>query len=215
MTKYAGRDLVLQIAAPNVAGTLTSVASTDLFTTSVTHGFVANDAVVFGSLTGGAGLTIGKRYYVIAAGLTTTVFAVSLTVGGASFDHTTNITAGTVAKFQNVGQVTSLGTAGSSRGLIDASAYGDAWKDYVVGQQDGSEVDVEVALDTLSVGHVAMKTAYDAGVSIRFGMTHVASALDIAFPALITNWERGGDLDGVMKGVGSMKILNPGVTDTP
>src|SRR5262245_38708280 len=119
MTKYAGRDLVLQIAAPDVAGTLTSVASTDPFTTSIAHGFVANDAVVFGSLTGGAGLTVGKRYYVIAAGLTTTVFAVSLTVGGASFDHTTNVTAGTVAKFQNVGQVTTLGTAGSSRDLID------------------------------------------------------------------------------------------------
>lgn len=215
MTKYAGRDLVLQIAAPNVAGTLTSVASTDLFTTSVTHGFVAGDAVVFGSLTGGAGLTVGKRYYVIAAGLTTTVFAVSLTQGGASFDHTTNVTAGTVAKFNNVGQVTSLGNAGSSRDLIDASAYGDAWKDYVVGQQDGSEVDFEVALDNASTGHVAVKTAYDAGVSVRFGMTHTASAFDIAFPSLITKWERGGELAGVMMGAGTLKILNPGVTDTP
>jgi hypothetical protein len=215
MAKYAGRDLVLTITAPNVAGTLTSVASTDLFTTSVVHGFVAGDAIAFGSLTGGAGLTVGKRYYVIAAGLTTTVFAVSLTQGGASFDHTTNVTAGTVAKFNPVGQVTTLGTAGSSRDLIDASAYGDAWKDYVVGQQDGSEVDVEVALDNISTGHVAMKTAYDAGTSTRFGMTHTASGFDIAFPAFITKWERGGDLDGVMKGVGTLKIINPGTTDTP
>jgi hypothetical protein len=215
MTKYRGLDLVLQIAAPNVAGTLTSVASTDLFTTSVAHGFVAGDAVVFGSLTGGAGLTVGKRYYVIAAGLTTTVFAVSLTVGGGSFDHTTNVTAGTVAKFQNVGQVMTLGQAGSSRELIDASAYGDLWKDYVTGQQDGSEIDVEVALDNVSTGHVAMKTAYDAGVSIRFGMSNSLAAFDIAFPALITKWDRGGELDGVMKGTGTLKILNPGVTDTP
>jgi len=215
MTKTAGRDLVLSIAAPNVAGTLTSVASTDLFTTSIAHGFVAGDAVVFNSLTGGAGLTVGKRYYVIAAGLTTTVFAVSTTAGGSSFDHTTNVTAGTVAKFNAVGQVTAMGTAGSSRDLIDASAYGDAWKDYVVGQQDGSEMDIEVALDNTSTGHVAVKTAYDGGVSWRFGMTHTAAGFDVAFPALITKWERGGDLDGLMKGVGTLKILNPGVTDTP
>lgn len=215
MTKYAGRDLVLQIAAPNVAGTLTSVASTDLFTTSVPHGFAVGDAVVFGTLTGGTGLTTGKRYYVIAGGFTTTVFAVSLTVGGASFDHTSNVTAGTVAKFVSVGQVTTLGNAGSSRDLIDASAYGDAWKDYVVGQQDGSEIDVEVALDPALTGQTSVRTAYDAGVPIRFGMTHVASAFDIAFPALITKWERGGERDGIMMGSGSLKVLNPGVTDTP
>lgn len=215
MTKYAGRDLVFYIAAPNVAGTLTSVASTDLFTTSVVHGFVAGDAVFFGTLTGGAGLVTGKRYYVIAAGLTTTVFAVSATLGGASFDHTTNVTAGTVAKFTAVGQVTSLGTAGSTRDLIDASAYGDAWKDYVVGQQDGSEVDVEVALDPVLAGHLAMKTAYTNGVPVTFGMNHAASTFDIAFPGLVTKWQRGGDLDGVMKGEGTVKILNPGVTDTP
>jgi hypothetical protein len=215
MTKYAGRDLVLQIAAPNNAGTLTSVAATDLFTASVAHGFVAGDAVIFYTLTGGAGLTTGKRYYVIAGGLTTTVFAVSLTPGGASFDHTTNVTAGTYAKFNNVGQVTSLGNAGSSRDLIDASAYGDAWKDYVVGQQDGSEVDFEVALDRSTVGHTAVATAYAAGVSIRFGMSHVASAFDIAFPSMITKWEEGGELDGIMMGAGSLKILNPGVTYTP
>jgi hypothetical protein len=215
MTKYAGRDLVFYIAAPNVAGTLTSVAATDLFTTSVAHGFVAGDAVFFGTLTGGAGLVTNKRYYVIAAGLTTTVFAVSATLGGASFDHTTNVTAGTVAKFTAVGQVTALGTAGSTRDLIDASAYGDAWKDYVVGQQDGSEVDMEVALDPVLAGHIAVKNAYNAGVPIIFGMNHAASTFDIAFPGLITKWQRGGDLDGVMKGEGTVKILNPGVTDTP
>lgn len=215
MTKYRGLDLNLQIVAPNNAGTLTSVAATDLFTASVAHGFVAGDAVIFYSLTGGAGLTTGKRYYVIAGGLTTTVFAVSLTPGGASFDHTTNVTAGTYAKFNNVGQVTSLGNVGSTRDLIDASAYGDLWKDYVTGQQDGSEIDFEVALDPASVGHLAVKTAYDAGVSVRFGMTHSPSAFDVAFPCMITKWERGAELDGLLMGAGSLKVINPGVTDTP
>lgn len=213
MTKTAGRDLVLSIAAPPITP-LTSVASTDIFTATA-HGFVAGDAVVFNSLTGGAPLVVGKRYYVIATNLAANTFMVSAIVGGATFDHTTNVTAGAVAKFNNVGQVTALGTAGSSRGLIDASAYGDAWKDYVVGQQDGSEMDFEVALDNTSTGHVAVRTAYDAGVSIRFGMTHTGANFDVAFPALITKWERGGDLDGLMKGAGTLKILNPGVTDTP
>jgi hypothetical protein len=215
MTKFAGRDLVLGIAAPNIAGTLTSVASTDIFTNTGTNGFAAGDAVYFGSLTGGAGLTVGKRYYVIATSLSATTFMVSTTVGGATFDHTSNVTAGTVAKFNLVGQVTTLDTAGSSRDLIDASAYGDPWKDYVVGQQDGDEIALEVALDNTSTGHVAVKAAYDAGLPIRFGMTHTAAGFDIAFPAYVTKWSRGGDLAGVMKGVGTLKVVNPGVTDTP
>src|SRR5439155_22618184 len=123
--------------------------------------------------------------------------------------HTTNVTAGTVAKFNAVGQVTTLGQAGSSRNLIDASAYGDAWADYVVGQQDGEEIPVEVALDNASTGHVAMKSAYIAGVPVTVGMTHVAGALDIAFPAYVTKWDRGGDLTGVLKGTGTIKIVNP------
>jgi len=215
MTKFAGKDLVLGIAAPNIAGTVTSVAATDIFTNTGTNGFVAGDAVFFGSLTGGTGLTVGKRYYVIAGSLSATTFMVSLTAGGATFDHTTNVTAATVAKFISVGQVTALGTAGSTRDLIDASAYGDQWKDYVVGQQDGDEVTVEVALDNVSTGHVAMKTAYDAGLPLRFGMTHTAAGFDVAFPAYITQWSRGADLDGVVKGTGTLKIVNPGVTDTP
>jgi hypothetical protein len=215
MTKFAGKDLVLGIAAPNIAGTLTSVASTDIFTNTGTNGFAAGDAVFFSNLVGGAGLVNGKRYYVIATSLTTTTFMVSLTVGGATFDHTTNVTSGNVAKFNTVGQVTTLDTAGSSRNLIDASAYGDQWTDYVVGQQDGMEMAVEVALDNTSAGHVAMKAAYDAGLPKTFGMTHTAAGFDIAFPAYLTEWSRGGDLTGVMKGVGKMKIVNPGVTDTP
>jgi len=213
MTKYAARDLVLSIAAPAVTP-LTSVASTDIFTATA-HGFAAGDAVVFNTLTGGAGLVTGKRYYVIATNLAANTFMVSATVGGATFDHTTNVTAGSVSKFNAVGQVSTMGNAGSTRNLIEASAYGDAWTDWVVGQQDGNEMDFEVELDNTSTGHVAVKTAYDAGLPIRFGMTMTAANFDIAFPALITKWERGGERDGLLVGAGTLKILNPGVTDTP
>ena len=212
MTKYAGRDLVLSIVAPSLA--VTSVFSTGLYTTP-THGYVAGDAVVFNGLTGGAGLVAGKRYYVIAAGLTTTVFAVSATSGGATFATTSNITAGSVAKFNPVGQVTAVGGAGSSRAIIDASAYGDAWKDYVVGQQDGDDVSVEVAYDPISVGHIAVKAAYDAGTSTTFSMRHSGAGFDVSFPALVTKFDRGADLGGLLKLSASLKILNPGVIDTP
>jgi len=213
--KSAARDIVLSIAAPNVAGTLTSVASTDIFTTSVPHGFAIGDAVFFGSLVGGAGLTNGKRYYVIAAGFSTTAFEVSLTAGGATVDHTSNVTSGTVAKMNVVAQVTDLGPAGSSRGLIDASCYGDAFMDWVTGQQDGSEIDLVLALDQALASHVALKAAYIAGVPVTFGMTLLAAAFDIAMPCLITKYERGGARDGILAANATLKVLNPGVTDTP
>ena len=210
MTKYAGRDLVLGIASPALAAT--SVASTDLFTTA-THSYAAGDTVVFRDLAGGAGLTEGQRYFVIAAGLTATVFAVSETLGGSSFDHTTNVTAGTVAAFRDVGQVTALGEAGSARDLIDASAYGDDWKDYVVGQQDGNELDMEVAYDPADTQHTAVRTAYAAGTPTTFSMIHADADFDVSFAALVTKLGRGADLGGLLGMKTTLKILNPGVVD--
>lgn len=80
------------VAAKNVTG----VAATDLISTTTAHGFIAGTRVKFPSLTGGAGLSVGTLYYVIAGGLTATDFKVSLTEGGAAVDVTTALTAGTV-----------------------------------------------------------------------------------------------------------------------
>jgi hypothetical protein len=85
------------ISLPTGGGAVTGTAATDLFSRTG-HGFVANDAVRFTGLTGGAGITPGKTYYVIAAGLTANVFAVSATLGGATIDFTTDLTAGTVSR---------------------------------------------------------------------------------------------------------------------
>jgi len=84
--------------SPAVAQTITSVAATDIFTNPGNNGFAVGDKVTFSGLTGGAGLVPGTIYYVIAANLTATTFQVSATPGGASFDHTTNVTAGNVTK---------------------------------------------------------------------------------------------------------------------
>lgn len=112
-----------------------------------------------------------------------------------------------------IGQVTAMGPAGSSRDLIDASAYGDEWKDYVVGQQDGSEMEVTVALDPANTGQTALKTAYDAGTSTDFEMEHADAGFHVGFPALVTKLERGGEKDGLLQMMTTLKILNPGVED--
>lgn len=85
------------IIAPQTGKAVTAVAATDLFT-SAGHGFIAGEPVVFSGLTGGAGLTAGQTYYVIAANLTTNNFQVSATFGGSTIDLTTDLTAGTVTK---------------------------------------------------------------------------------------------------------------------
>jgi hypothetical protein len=85
----------------------------------------------------------------------------------------------------------------------------------VVGQRDGSEVSIEVAYDPADTGHIAFKTAYDAGTKWTFGVRHAPSAFDVAFPALITSFERGAARDGLLMIAATLKILSPGVTDTP
>lgn len=117
------------------------------------------------------------------------------------------------AETDEIGQLTSLGEAGSSRDLIDASAYDDEWTDWVVGQQDGDEVDFEVAYDPIDTGHVAMLAIYDAGNPADFEIEHATSGFHVGFPALITACARGGPRNGLLTLKGSMKILNPGVQD--
>lgn len=77
---------------------VTSVASTDIFTKTA-HGFSAGDLVIFTALTGGTGLKLNYPYFVIATNLAANTFMVSEKPGGASADHTSNVTAGTVQRF--------------------------------------------------------------------------------------------------------------------
>jgi len=76
----------------------TSAAADDIIDTAAAHGYAAGDIVVFDALTGGTGLVVGQRYYVIAGNLGAQTFQVSLTAGGAAVNFTADITAGTVRK---------------------------------------------------------------------------------------------------------------------
>lgn len=75
---------------------VTGVASTNLISAAVAHELVANQAVRFVALTGGAGLVLNVVYYVLSDGLTKTDFKVSATLGGPAVDFTTDITSATV-----------------------------------------------------------------------------------------------------------------------
>ena len=70
----------------------TTTAGTDLFALASAHNFSAGDPVVFSGTTyTGSGIAIGTIYYVLAAGLTSTAFAVTATRGSTTpVDITTN-----------------------------------------------------------------------------------------------------------------------------
>lgn len=77
-------DNLVHIVGPT--GLTVSAANTGTgdITASAVHGMVANYRVRFTSGTPPFGLALNTNYYVIATGLTTTVFRLSLTVGGAA-----------------------------------------------------------------------------------------------------------------------------------
>lgn len=76
----------------------TSANADDIIDTATAHGFVEGQAVVFPTLTGGAGLTAGTTYYVVSTSLAAQTFRVAATPGGTAINFTTDITAGTVRK---------------------------------------------------------------------------------------------------------------------
>lgn len=123
---------------PNVgdvpAVSVTCVAATNLFT-SAAHGFKAGDTLSFSSMTGGAGISAGTLYYVLAAGLTANDFQVSTTPGGAPVDVTTDMTAGKVSKL----------TIGSRRFLSTGDAVPPAWVVPAADADNSTTVDVSVA----------------------------------------------------------------------
>lgn len=94
-------DISAEVGVTEVGPTITlatSLATDDIIDTAAPHGFAVGDSVRFKTLTGGAGLTAGKRYYVSSTSFGASTFRVSATNGGAPIDFTTDITAGTVVE---------------------------------------------------------------------------------------------------------------------
>lgn len=119
----------------------------------------------------------------------------------------------TGSTYVNVGQVLELGDYGSARDLIDASAHGDDWKDYVLGQKDGEEVTLRVAFDPADAQQVALLTDYDASTVKKFHITHPSFATrGIEISAIVTRYIERTPIDGVYEAEATLKIVNPGMT---
>jgi len=111
------------------------------------------------------------------------------------------------------GQLTAFGEVGSSRDLIDASAFGDDWKDYVVAQQDGDEVNFTFAYDPALQGHQDFVAAYDAGDIVTITLAHADAGMDLDVTGIVTALSRGAELGGLLQMSGTFKITNPGVVE--
>lgn len=84
--------------------TPTGAESTDVFSCT-SHGLDTATQVMFRSLTGGAGLAVDTRYYVIASGLTADAFKLSATLGGTAINFTTDVTASVLERLDHVPEI--------------------------------------------------------------------------------------------------------------
>lgn len=90
---YGVTPLDFPLTAQTEVTGATATAATNLIGKAA-HGLVAGDRVRITDLgTGGAGLSTTTTYYVLAAGLTSSAFAVSTTSGGSAVDITSDSTA--------------------------------------------------------------------------------------------------------------------------
>jgi len=97
---------------PGVTLANPSAAADDIIDTVAAHGFTVNQRVRFESKTGGTGITVGTDYFVIAANLAATTLQVSLTLGGAAVDFSTDITAGVLIPAYTAGEFVRVGDSG-------------------------------------------------------------------------------------------------------
>jgi hypothetical protein len=112
-----------------------------------------------------------------------------------------------------IGQLRSVGAFGSSRNQIDASVYGEEWTSFVLGLQDGDEMQLVAAHDPADSGQAAIATAYDTApdTPATLTITHVDSgaAWDVTVIVAAVSYETA--LDGLLTQNATLKIVNPGV----
>lgn len=120
----------------------------------------------------------------------------------------------TGSTYVTIGQILETGDAGSTRDLIDVTAHGDEWMDFLGGRQEGSEFTLRVAYDPNDAQHTALKTDYDAGTSKKYHIVQpdiTGSTAAVEFTAIITAWLVRDPNDGAHEAEMTLKIVNPGV----
>lgn len=108
-------------------------------------------------------------------------------------------------------QVLDVGKVGFSRDLIDGSAYGDDWKDWLVGQKDGDEVAVRIAIDPALPEQETLRGDADSVDAVDYQLYHAESGWWVNVPAIITAFSEGASLGEVLEINLTLKIVNPGV----
>jgi hypothetical protein len=141
----------------------TAVASTDVIT-AVGHNFIANQAVRFPTLTGGGGLIVTGTYFV--RDISGDTFKVSTTSGGAAFDITTDMTAGTVVAIQENVTIKNISADANSSIVISPKGTGA----FIVGSKPS-----EGSTATLRRGDYAIdiQTSIAAGSAVASGSRSV------------------------------------------
>lgn len=117
----------------------------------------------------------------------------------------------TGSTYVNVGQILELGEVGSTRALMDVSAHGDEWMDFLGGRQEGTELMVRVAVDPLDAQLTALKSDYDSGLTKKFHVTHPDYARIVELTAVSVGYLERYPQDGAVEAEITLKIVNPGV----
>jgi len=91
-----------------------------------------------------------------------------------------------------IAQVTSIGSVGSSRGLIDVTNLSSTSREYKMAIKDGQELQLEIQYDPDDTGHSGLRTDSLNAVTQDFRVTMTDSpAQTISFQGLVTNWTLG------------------------
>lgn len=109
-------------------------------------------------------------------------------------------------------QLREFGAFGSTRNLIDATAYGDDWTDFVTGLQDGDEVAFTISYDPADSSHQDLVDAYnDTDGRITLTVEHTEAAYEADIACIINALRVESPIDGLFALSGTFKIVNPGV----
>lgn len=116
--------------------------------------------------------------------------------------------------YNTLSQINSISAVGSARALIDVSAHGDTWSDFLPGRQEGAEVTLNVLWDPTVTTHTNMKSDYDSvSVAIRYyELQHPNWASAYRFPVITSQWEVEATDDAGMEAHITFKIITPGVS---
>jgi len=124
----------------------------------------------------------------------------------------------TGSTYATVGQIMSLSEVGFEKPLIDVSAHGDTVADFLPGRAEGTEVELNIALDPADAQHVAIKADFDNTnqTARNYQLQHPNySTRCLQFPVLVTKYAEEATDDGAYEMHVTFKVTGAMTTPTP